>query len=56
MVMSCSMVGEKCSERSREMFCESTGVAPASLSSATGTVTGLWLTITTAVFGLGGAP
>jgi hypothetical protein len=32
MVMSRSMVGEKCSDSSREIFCESTGVAPASLS------------------------
>ena len=53
MVMSWSMAGEKCSDKSREIACDVSGMAPASLSSATGTVTGLRLTITTVVFGLG---
>ena len=51
MVMSCSMVGEKCSDNSRAMGWDEPGVAPAPLSSSTGTTTGLWLTITTVVLG-----
>ena len=38
------------------MGCDEPGVAPAPLSSSTGTVTGLWLTITTVVFGAGAGP
>ena len=35
------MLGEKCSDNSREIGWDVPGVAPASLSSSTGTVTGL---------------